>query len=88
MRPVTFYSSPQLGSVVRAERESRSLAQAELAEQAGVTRQWLVRLETGRLTNPTLQNVLRVLDSLGLDLTVGPRASRNEPDLGHLMGRL
>lgn len=87
MKPVTFTSSPQLGAIVRTAREARSLAQVELAERAGVTRQWLVRLETGRLANPTLQNILRVLHVLDLDLSVGERERRTEPDLGRLMGR-
>lgn len=53
-----------LGAGVRAERRRRGLSQAQLAAQAGVSREWLGRLENGapRLESDKVVSVLRVLD--------------------------
>lgn len=87
MAAVPIEGVAQLGAVVRAARESRALAQHALAEQAGVARQWLVLLETGRLRNPTLHKILAVLHALDLELLVGARDLRQEMDLDQLMGQ-
>lgn len=63
-------SGRQLGAVVRSARERAKLSQAALAQQAGLERQWVVRLETGRLDNPTLVNVFKVLAALDLHMQV------------------
>ncbi|WP_404810445.1 helix-turn-helix domain-containing protein [Microbacterium algeriense] len=65
-----FHSARQLGAVMRAARLRRGWSQTELAERAAVDRPWLVKLETGRLDNPTLRRVLQVVQSLGLQLSV------------------
>ncbi len=78
-------SSPQLGAVVRAERERRALTQTDLATQAGLARQWIVNFETGRLSNPQLQSILRVLYALDLQLAVHDRP-QPDTDLSELMG--
>ena len=54
----------ELGAEVRAERHRRGLTQAELAARAGVSREWLSRLERGapRLEADKVLGVLRVLD--------------------------
>jgi transcriptional regulator with XRE-family HTH domain len=56
-----------LGVSVRAERRRRGLSQAQLAAQAGVSREWLGRLENGA---PRLEadKVLSVLGVLGFSL--------------------
>ncbi len=56
-----------LGAAVRQARRRRGMSQAELAERAGVSREWLVRLEQG---HPRLETQL-VLDTLAaVGLTV------------------
>ena len=54
----------ELGAEVRAERRRRDLTQAELAARAGVSREWLSRLENGarRLEADKVLGVLRALD--------------------------
>ncbi|HZX02856.1 helix-turn-helix domain-containing protein [Kribbella sp.] len=54
----------ELGAEVRAERHRRGLSQAELAARAGVSREWLGRLEHGapRLEADRVLAVLQVLD--------------------------
>lgn len=52
------------GNEVRRQRMLSELTQAELAERAGVSRQWLSRLERGH-TRAELGAVLRVLRCTG-----------------------
>jgi transcriptional regulator with XRE-family HTH domain len=56
-----------LGTAVRAERRRRGLSQSQLATTAGVSREWLSRLENGA---PRLEadKLLRVLAHLDFDL--------------------
>lgn len=60
----------ELGAAVRLERHRRGLSQAELAATAGVSREWLVRLEGGA---PRLEadKVLSILNAL--DIAVVPK---------------
>jgi transcriptional regulator with XRE-family HTH domain len=62
--------SRELGRRLRRFRLGRNLGQSQLAEQAGVGRATLQRLEDGEAVNlTTLLRVLRALDQLGtLDL--------------------
>jgi transcriptional regulator with XRE-family HTH domain len=55
------------GTKLRELRELRGLTQGELGGQVGVTRQYISDLECGRLTNPTLQVLLGIMDSLDLN---------------------
>lgn len=57
-----------VGAMVRDARAQRRLTQAELARRAGVSREWLVRLEHGS-PRLELQLVLDTLAALGLSLT-------------------
>ena len=86
MEPTPFESPHQFGAVLRAVRERAALSQTELAQRAGVTRQWLVMLENGRLVNPTLANMLKATAALGLELRIAERPP-DAPDLNELMGR-
>lgn len=58
-----------LGAVVRDARERAGLTQVELARRARVSREWVVKVESGR-TSPELGRVLDVLEHLGLALDV------------------
>ncbi|VXB25691.1 conserved hypothetical protein [Luteimonas sp. 9C] len=59
-------SLAQLGSQLAALRVSRNLTQAELAEQAGVSKRTVERLEAGA-TATQLSTFLRVCGVLGLE---------------------
>lgn len=61
-------STADTAAAVRAARRARGLTQAQLAERAGVGRQWLVALEKGH-DRAELGKVLAVLSALGLTLT-------------------
>lgn len=57
-----------LGAEVRAARKRRGMTQAELSARAGVSRQWLVRLERGQSPRAEMGRVLAVLGHLGLEV--------------------
>lgn len=60
----------QLGQQIRARRKFLRLRQRDLAELAGVTLRGLTELENGR-GNPTLNQLLKIAQVLGFDLTLG-----------------
>lgn len=65
----------ELGTRLRAVRLHRNLSQERLAEEAGIGRVTLQRLEEGKVSAsmPSLIRVLRALDlSEGLDLLIPP----------------
>jgi len=55
---------------VRHARLELEMTQADLADQAGVSRQWIAGLESGRMANPRLGSISAVLEVLGLALVV------------------
>ena len=78
MGPRTFrpiQTVGQFGFEVRRLRKSAGLTQAQLAEQAGVSRRWISRVERGHL-GAELDNIMRVARALGFtirfDETPGP----------------
>ena len=62
-----------IGRVVRAHRKSQSATQAEFAALCGVGVRFISDLENGK---PTMElgKVLHVLQSLGLTVSIQPRA--------------
>lgn len=62
----------RLGTVVREARTSRGLTQQQLAEAAGVSRAWLVRVEAGH-RRAEIDQLLKVLGALDLTLAVKER---------------
>ncbi len=64
-------SMRELAEFVGEVRTGLNIPQAQLAARAGVSRQWLVSLESGR---PTVEagKVIRTLEALGFELTVTP----------------
>ena len=67
----TLPSLRELAEFVGEVRTGLNIPQSQLAARAGVSRQWLVALESGR---PTVEagKVLRTLEALGFELTVTP----------------
>jgi HTH-type transcriptional regulator/antitoxin HipB len=59
----------ELGAAVAARRKDRHLTQAELARQAGVTRELVVRFEGGLVAEFGTRKLLAVLAALGMELT-------------------
>ncbi len=58
-----------LGRAISEIRQSRGLTQQALATQAGLSRTWLAKLETGR-SALVLDHLLRTLRRLGATVTI------------------
>jgi HTH-type transcriptional regulator/antitoxin HipB len=70
MRRQWVVRSPEdIGRTIADIRHRRALTQAELAEEAGISRHWLAKLEAGRST-PVLDHLLRLLRRLGATITI------------------
>ncbi|MDD5334570.1 MAG: transcriptional regulator [Rhodoferax sp.] len=69
----TVRSSVTLGDIVRERRRLLALKQLELAGLGNTGNRFIVELEQGKPT-VQLQKVLDVLDLLGLEVVVRPKA--------------
>lgn len=73
----TITSWTKLGGLIRDARRAQSLTQADLADRAGVARSWLARVEAGH-RGAELETLLRLLDALGLSLTLTAPARQSQ----------
>lgn len=63
-------SAASAGSIVRRIREDRGMSRAELSSRTGVGTRTIYALEQGESRNFGLGNYLRILDALGLRMSV------------------
>ncbi len=79
----TVRTPSDIGNIVRARRKRLGWDQARLANEIGVSRQWVVDIEKGK-PRAELQLILRALQALGLELMLSqgdaqvPQASAPE----------
>jgi HTH-type transcriptional regulator / antitoxin HipB len=71
----TVRSSVELGAVVREQRKRLALKQLDIAGLGNTGNRFIVDLESGKPT-VQLQKVLDVMDLLGLEVVVRPKAAR------------
>ena len=64
-----------LRELVRAERSQKGLSGAEVARRAGVSRQWIQKLETGTGT-VQLESLMDLLAALDLHLVIEKHPTR------------
>lgn len=71
-----------LGAAGRRARREAGLSQQALADEAGVSRQWLSRFESGKNPSAELRKVLDVFGALGLavELVVQPSLGTDDED--------
>ena len=69
----------QLGVAVRDQRKRLNLTQAQLAERSRVSRRLITNLELGDADGIALSNVLRILDTLNMDLSVSWQEMSGSP---------
>jgi transcriptional regulator with XRE-family HTH domain len=62
----------RLGTRIRQARKEKKLTQAQLASMAGIARKTLSQIETGTVPDIGIRKVERMLEVLGLELTVRP----------------
>ena len=63
-------TSEAIGKIIKERRKSLKVNQLELSELAGVGINTLVAIERGE-GNPKLATLLSILDTLGLQMTIG-----------------
>ena len=63
--------SPAFGDRVRERREAEGLSQEELAQEVGLSRNYLSQIERGRATNLSFEVVRRISERLGLPVHEG-----------------
>ena len=74
-RETKVRSSIDLGTVVREQRKRLALKQLDIAGLGNTGNRFIVDLENGKPT-VQLQKVLDVMDLLGLEVVVRPKAAR------------
>ena len=78
---MTIRSVHDLAAAVRGRRLALELTQHQVADRAGVSRDWINYFEAGKST-VELGHVLRVLDALGLCLDLVPGEREQAPTQG------
>ncbi len=73
-------SALELGEIIRSTRTAHGLTQAQLAQDAGVGRQWLVAVEAGQRPGAPMDMVLRLLSRLEIMLVLVPVGAGDEPE--------
>jgi len=58
----------KLGERIKLLRELRGLSQQEIERKVGIKREYLSKLETGELKNPTYQTLKRIAEGIGISL--------------------
>lgn len=76
-----IFASKDLGQAIKAARAQRGLTQIELAQHANVSRGVVQKLEEGRGT-VALDNALKLLNILSLDLVVQQRSQQHKDSSG------
>lgn len=56
----------QLQQKIRKYRKQLKITQEELAKKADITYATLVKIENGRVTNPTIQTLFKIANALGV----------------------
>ncbi len=72
-----IFAGKDVGRAIKAARAARGLNQIELARHANVSRGVVQKLEEGRGT-VSLDNALKLLNILSLDLVVQPRSAQGK----------
>ncbi len=62
----------EIGGEIRSTRKRLGLSQAELAKKLGMSRATISQIESGIVQEIGVRKLMRLLDSLGLELRVRP----------------
>lgn len=79
-----IYSPQDMGLLIREQRKKLGLEQRALADQVGVSRQWIVDVEKGK-PRAEIGLVLRTIKALHLALFVEEKDSTQQYDLDALL---
>lgn len=67
--------SEKLGKTIKTRREILAITQRDLAELSGMGLRTLKAIENGR-SNPTLETLNKLMDVLGLELSIAVRTPK------------
>jgi transcriptional regulator with XRE-family HTH domain len=73
----------ELGERIKATRKEKGWSQTKLAEKSGVSRARIEALENARIAEIGFKHLMRVMNSLGLDLRI-TQLNRGRPTLEDL----
>lgn len=79
---VSIHTTQQLGEALRTARKQLGLTQSQLALAAGVGLRFIVDLEAGKPTL-RLENVLRVIEALGVNVLLEGLPTEPAPTKDH-----
>jgi HTH-type transcriptional regulator/antitoxin HipB len=72
-------TSRDLGLLIRDTRLKQGLTQNQLAARVGVSRKWLIDVESGKRASD-LKMILRTLNAIGIQLDAIDRTKHNAPN--------
>ena len=58
-----------IGECIRQTRVDKNLSQTELGRRTGIYREYISRIETNDLPNPTVETIKKITDALGISLS-------------------
>lgn len=64
-----------LGNAIREARRRQKLTQSALANATGIGRSTLSQIENGIVVDIGIRKIIRILDYLGLELTMRPQGA-------------
>ena len=67
---VRLQGSEELGSTIRNIRNELGKTLSEVAESTGISKSYLSQIESGKVANPTVELLGRVVKALGVDLII------------------
>lgn len=73
----------KVGEVIKARREERNTSLVDFAKEVGISPGYLSQLENGKKDNPNLEVVLRIAQTLGIeiDMLLGLEQETETPSL-------
>lgn len=75
MRSIT-----EVGGLIQQKRTDLGLTQAQVANRAHVSRDWIISIENGRRLTVDFERLLRTLDVLGLTIEISAATEGDESD--------
>jgi transcriptional regulator with XRE-family HTH domain len=73
----------EIGELIKTARKTKGWSQTELSEKSGVSRARIEALENARIAEIGFKHLMRIMNSLGLDLRV-TQLNRGRPTLEDL----
>ena len=73
-------SITEVGGLIQQQRTDLGLTQAQVADRANVSRDWIISIENGRRLTVDFERLLRTLDTLGLTIEISAATEGDQSD--------